>query len=261
MSVVSAIGPLSDLQVRAVSKSYWLENAPLLVLNNISFEVKAGEFVSIVGASGCGKSTLLRLIIGLDTDYEGDIYLGTRRIVGPGAERGLVFQEHRLFPWLTVRDNVALGLEGVDAAEADARIAENIALVGLTHFENAYPHQLSGGMAQRAAIARALVMRPHVLLLDEPLGALDSLTRSYLQNELLEIWRQERITMIMVTHDVEEAAYLSDKIIVMAPRPGRIEAVVPISLERPRHRTSMEFARLKDEVFALLSSPSVRPGH
>jgi sulfonate transport system ATP-binding protein len=187
-----------------VSKSYELENRQLPVLKNISFDVGAAEFVSIVGASGCGKSTLLRLIIGLDTDYDGEIALGSRRIEGPGAERGLVFQEHRLFPWLTVRDNVALGLEGVEAAEAEARIAANIALVGLAGFENAYPHQLSGGMAQRAAIARALVTRPDVLLLDEPLGALDSLTRSHLQGELLKIWEYERITMIMVTHDVED---------------------------------------------------------
>jgi sulfonate transport system ATP-binding protein len=182
-----------------------------------------------------------------------DIMLGARRIEGPGAERGLIFQEHRLFPWLTVRKNVGLGLEAFDAAEADARIDEHIALVGLSDFEHAYPHQLSGGMAQRAAIARALVTRPDILLLDEPLGALDSLTRSYLQNELLRIWQRERITMVMVTHDVEEAAYLSDKIVVMAPRPGRIKSVVPAPLDRPRRRASPEFADIKEQVFSLLS--------
>jgi sulfonate transport system ATP-binding protein len=253
MSLAYAATSQSELRVRAVSKNYRIENEPLPVLKNVTFDVGAGEFVSIVGASGCGKSTLLRLIIGLDTDYDGDIVLGSRRIEGPGAERGLVFQEHRLFPWLTVRDNVALGLENLDPVEADARISENIALVGLCGFENAYPHQLSGGMAQRAAIARALVTRPDILLLDEPLGALDSLTRTYLQNELLQIWQRERITMIMVTHDVEEAAYLSDKIIVMEPRPGRIKSIVPVNLERPRHRASPEFANIKEQVFALLS--------
>jgi sulfonate transport system ATP-binding protein len=243
----------SELYVRAVSKSYAIEGEPLAVLKNVSFDVEPGEFVSIVGASGCGKSTLLRLIIGLDTDYEGEIALGARRISGPGAERGLVFQEHRLFPWLTVRQNVMLGLERLDAKEADARAAESIGLVGLSGFANAYPHQLSGGMAQRAAIARALVTRPDILLLDEPLGALDSLTRGHLQNELLRIWQRERVTMIMVTHDVEEAAYLSDKIIVMAPRPGRIKSIVPVDLERPRHRAAPEFAGVKEQIFALLS--------
>jgi sulfonate transport system ATP-binding protein len=253
MSLAYAVDARAELRLRAVSKSYRVDDAPLAVLRNISFDVGPGEFVSIVGASGCGKSTLLRLIIGLDTEYDGEIVLGSRRIEGPCAERGLVFQEHRLFPWLTVRQNIGLGLESLDAAEIDSRIAENIALVGLSGFENVYPHQLSGGMAQRAAIARALVTRPDILLLDEPLGALDSLTRAYLQNELLRIWQRERITMIMVTHDVEEAAYLSDKIVVMEPRPGRIKAVVPVALERPRHRASAQFAAVKDEIFSLLS--------
>jgi sulfonate transport system ATP-binding protein len=156
----------------------------------------------------------LRLIIGLDTDYDGDILLDGRRIDGPRPERGIVFQDHRLFPWLTVEENIELGLDAgdVSAPERQHRIAENVALVGLTGFERAYPYQLSGGMAQRAAIARALVSRPEILLLDEPLGALDSLTRTCLQGELLRIWRQERVTMITVTHDVEEADYLSDKV-------------------------------------------------
>jgi ABC-type nitrate/sulfonate/bicarbonate transport system ATPase subunit len=253
MSVAYALGPQPELRIQSVSKSYRIENEPLPVLKNISFDIGAGEFVSVVGASGCGKSTLLRLIIGLDTDYDGDILLGSRRIEGPGPERGIVFQEHRLFPWLTVRQNIALGLEALDPAEANERIVENIALVGLSGFETAYPYQLSGGMAQRAAIARALVTRPEILLLDEPLGALDSLTRTYLQNELLRIWQQERITMIMVTHDIEEAVYLSDKIVVMEPRPGRVRSVVPVALDRPRHRASTAFAAIKEEIFATLS--------
>jgi sulfonate transport system ATP-binding protein len=253
VSVAYAPGPQPELRIQSVSKSYRIGNEPLAVLKNVSFDIAAGEFVSVVGASGCGKSTLLRLIIGLDTDYEGDILLGSRRIEGPGPERGIVFQEHRLFPWLTVSQNIALGLENIDPAEANERVAENIALVGLAGFETVYPHQLSGGMAQRAAIARALVTRPEILLLDEPLGALDSLTRTYLQNELHRIWRQERITMIMVTHDVEEAVYLSDKIVVMEPRPGRVRSIVPVRLDHPRHRASAEFAAIKEEIFASLS--------
>ena len=211
--------------------------------------------MSVVGASGCGKSTLLRLIVGLDTEYDGAILLEGRRIDGPGPERGIVFQDHRLFPWLTVAGNIALGLEAanVPPAEQHQRIAENIALVGLQGFENAYPHQLSGGMAQRAAIARALVGQPEILLLDEPLGALNSLTRAYLQEELLRIWRQGAVTMIMVTHDVEEAVYLSDKVVVMEPRPGRISAILPVDLPRPRDRGGADFIRLKERILRALS--------
>ena len=214
MSLAQAV--VSDqavLAIRAVSKSYRVDGRTLQVLNRVALDIAPGEFVSVVGASGCGKSTLLRLIVGLDTEYDGAILLEGRRIDGPGPERGIVFQDHRLFPWLTVAGNIALGLEAanVPPAEQHQRIAENIALVGLQGFENAYPHQLSGGMAQRAAIARALVGQPEILLLDEPLGALDSLTRAYLQEELLRIWRQGAVTMIMVTHDVEEAVYLSDR--------------------------------------------------
>ena len=173
-----------------------------------------------------------------------------QQLDGPGAERGIVFQEHRLFPWLTVEQNVELGLDASDLS-ADGRrqrIDSNIELVGLTGFARAHPHQLSGGMAQRAAIARALVGRPEILLLDEPLGALDSLTRSYLQEELLRIWQHQSVTMIMVTHDVEEAVYLSDRVVVMEPRPGRIRSVVPIDLPRARDRAAPEFVALKARV-------------
>jgi sulfonate transport system ATP-binding protein len=245
----------AGLAIRGVSKSYQVDDRPLAVLRNVAFDIAPGEFVSVVGTSGCGKSTLLRLIIGLDTEYDGDILLGGRRIAGPGPERGIVFQDHRLFPWLTVWDNIGLGLDARDIAsvERSRSIAENIALVGLTGFEKAYPHQLSGGMAQRAAIARALVSRPEILLLDEPLGALDSLTRAYLQKELLRIWQHEEVTMIMVTHDVEEAVFLSDKIVVMEPRPGRIGAIVPIDLPHPRDRASPEFIALKERILQALA--------
>jgi sulfonate transport system ATP-binding protein len=243
-------GNRSTLAIRGVSKFYSVDGRPLRVLNNIALDIELGEFVSVVGASGCGKSTLLRLIVGLDTDYEGEILIDGGRIAGPGPDRGIVFQDHRLFPWLTVADNVALGIDAAMVAltERQRRVAEHIALVGLEGFENAYPYQLSGGMAQRAAIARALVGQPEILLLDEPLGALDSLTRAYLQDELLRIWRQENVTMIMVTHDVEEAVYLSDKVVVMEAGPGRIGATVPIELPHPRNRAHSDFIRLKENI-------------
>jgi sulfonate transport system ATP-binding protein len=255
MSAVEAFTPHAALTIREVSKSYVVDERPLTVLRNIALEVQPGEFVSIVGASGCGKSTLLRLVVGLDADYEGDILLNGRRIKGPGRERGIVFQEHRLFPWLTVEDNIALGLDGSAEPQhvQDERVLDNIALVGLSGFEKAYPHQLSGGMAQRAAIARSLVTQPAILLLDEPLGALDSITRAYLQNELLRIWQQERVTIIMVTHDVDEAIFLSDRVVVMEPRPGRIRSIVPVELEHPRQRASLEFVRLKESIIRGLS--------
>lgn len=240
------------LRIRGVGKTYRIEGRPLPVLQNIHLDIAPGEFVSIVGASGCGKSTLLRLIIGLEADYEGDIALGGEPVEGPSRQRGIVFQDHRLFPWLTVEDNIALGLQDLGIAEIRARVAENIELVGLQGFERAYPHQLSGGMAQRAAIARALAMKPDILVLDEPLGALDSLTRVRLQNELFRIWRQSRMTMVMVTHDVEEAVYLSDKIVVMEPRPGRIKTTIPIHLDHPRQRASEAFVKLRQSVYESL---------
>jgi ABC-type nitrate/sulfonate/bicarbonate transport system ATPase subunit len=243
------------LDLRKVSKTYRVNHQPLPVLQDISLVVKPGEFVTLVGASGCGKSTILRLVVGLDVDYEGDILLDGQTIVGPGLERSIVFQEHRLLPWLTVEQNVALGLDADrrSAAEKKLTVHEHIGLVGLKGFEKAYPRQLSGGMAQRAAIARALVTQPEILLLDEPLGALDSLTRSYLQQELLRIWRQEQVTVLMVTHDVEEAVFLSDKIVVLAQRPGRIRQIVTVDLPHPRNRVDPAFGALRKEVLDHLS--------
>ncbi|AWJ83666.1 sulfonate ABC transporter ATP-binding protein [Azospirillum sp. TSH58] len=239
-----------SLDLRAVGKTYAVDGRPLTVLQDIDLRIEPGEFLAIVGASGCGKSTLLRLIIGLDDGYDGDILLDGRRITGPGLERGIVFQEHRLFPWLTVEENVGIGLEAtaVPAAEKQRAIREHIDLVGLSGFEKAYPYQLSGGMAQRAAIARGLVNRPEILLLDEPLGALDSLTRAHLQDELLRIWKQENVTALLVTHDVEEAVYLADRVVVMEPRPGRIRRVLPIDLPRPRDRAAPAFAAVKESI-------------
>jgi sulfonate transport system ATP-binding protein len=222
----------------------------------VDLSVAPGEFLTIVGASGCGKSTLLRLIAGLDTDFQGRIILDGKRVTEPSLDRGLVFQEPRLFPWLTVAENVALGLlnSGLSKAAKHRSVAEHIALVGLTGFQDVYPHQLSGGMAQRAAIARGLVNRPGVLLLDEPFGALDALTRARLQDELQHLWAAEGITMLLVTHDVEEAVYLGDRVVVMAPRPGRIAASFDVPLPRPRDRSSPALARLRDRVMAALVS-------
>jgi sulfonate transport system ATP-binding protein len=224
----------------------------LQVLDNIQLDIAPGEFISIVGASGCGKSTLLRLILGLDEEYDGRILLDGKPIEGTGLDRGIVFQDHRLFPWLNVEQNVAVGLKNSPLSPAQKRetVREHIELVGLQDFIDAYPHQISGGMAQRVAIARGLVNRPSVLLLDEPLGALDALTRARLQGELQNIWAKEKITMILVTHDVDEAVFLGDRVVVMQPNPGRIRRILDIDLPRPRNRSDSRFIALRDDVLS-----------
>ncbi|WP_420991587.1 ABC transporter ATP-binding protein [Cupriavidus sp. 30B13] len=238
------------LSIEHLRKQYQVKGAPLPVLEDITLSIAPGEFVSIVGASGCGKSTLLRLVVGLEEDYKGEILLDGKRVAGTSLDRGIVFQEHRLFPWLTVEQNIRMALLNANITETDKRrtVREHIELVGLAGFETAFPHQLSGGMSQRVAIARALVTRPEILLLDEPFGALDALTRAYLQQELHRIWQAEGITMILVTHDVEEAVYLGDRVVVMEPRPGRIRRILPVPLAHPRERASAAFARVKDDV-------------
>jgi ABC-type nitrate/sulfonate/bicarbonate transport system ATPase subunit len=239
------------LEIKNLNKKFNVNGDATKVLDDINLNVKPGEFVSIIGPSGCGKTTLLRLIIGLENSYEGDILLDGKRIKGPGLNRGVVFQEHRLLPWLTVERNVGLGLEGKRNGSGNRKqiVQEHLELVGLQGFEKALPSQLSGGMAQRAAIARALVNQPEILLLDEPLGALDALTRMYMQQELEKIWKREKaITMIMITHDVEEAVYLSDKVVIMSSRPGTIKKIIPIPLARPRDRAAYDFVKLKEEI-------------
>ena len=241
----------ATLEIKALNKQYQVRGESLSVLEDISLSIKPGEFVSIVGSSGCGKSTLLKLIIGLEDEYQGELLLDGNRLVGTSLERGIVFQEHRLFPWLTVEQNIGIGLlNNTKLSEEEKRksIQEHIELVGLKDFTKAYPYQLSGGMSQRVAIARALVNRPEVLLLDEPFGALDAFTRAYLQQELQRIWEKEGITMILVTHDVEEAVYLGDRVVVMQPRPGRIKRIVDVPLPRERNRASAAFAAIKEEV-------------
>jgi len=251
-----------------VSKSYTVDGKTFPVLDDVSLDIAPGEFVSIVGTSGCGKSTLLRLAVGLDGVYQGEIRLDGKRIAGPGLDRGIVFQEHRLYPWLTVEKNIGIALQNspLTAAQRRDAIAEHIALVGLEGFAKALPSQLSGGMSQRVAIARALVNRPEILLLDEPFGALDALNRSRLQNELQRIWQVEGITMILVTHDVEEAVFLGDRVVVMQPRPGRIKRIVPVQRPHPRSRDDFALSQIRASVLADFSDvaaevvPAVVPG-
>ncbi|MDH1629982.1 ABC transporter ATP-binding protein [Pseudomonas mosselii] len=228
-----------------VGKTFSVDGQPFEAIGNFDLSINEGEFIAIVGSSGCGKSTLLRLLVGLDTDYSGTI-----RVDGIGGERGIVFQEHRLFPWLTVAQNIGLGLvnETLTQGERARRVHEYVQLVGLVGFESAYPHQLSGGMAQRVAIARGLVASPRILLLDEPFGALDALTRQQLQDELLAIRERSGITILLVTHDAEEATYLADRVVVLEPRPGRIKAVVEIDLPHPRQRTGVALHGLREKV-------------
>jgi sulfonate transport system ATP-binding protein len=244
------------LDIHDVDKSFYVHGAEVRALAGISLTVSAGEFVSIVGPSGCGKSTLLRLVAGLERADSGGVTFNGEPVGQPSLRRGIVFQDHRLFPWLTVEANVAAGL--LNAAGTNAEKRENvrrlITLVGLDGFEKAFPHQLSGGMAQRAAIARSLAAKPDILLLDEPLGALDSLTRGRMQIELLRIWQHERTTMLMVTHDVGEAVYLSDRIVIMDREPGRIREIVAVPFAKPRTRLDTDVVTLTERIVERLES-------
>jgi sulfonate transport system ATP-binding protein len=249
----------ASLHIKHVEKSYELNNASLRVLDDINLTVSPGEFISIVGASGCGKSTLLRLIAGLDNEYAGDIVYQGNKINGTDLSRGIVFQEHRLFPWLTVEENIDLAFSATKISKTDRkqRVHEQINLVGLNGFENAYPHQVSGGMSQRVAIARALVLKPKLLLLDEPFGALDALTRLKMQQELERLWEHEGTTTILVTHDVEEAVFLGDRVVVMESHPGRIKRIVNVDLDRPRIRTKSNFQDIKADLMTDFSKTEV----
>ncbi|MBR1735874.1 MAG: ABC transporter ATP-binding protein, partial [Firmicutes bacterium] len=205
-------------------------------LEDINLEISEGSFTSIIGGSGCGKSTMLRIIGGLENDYQGDVIVNGEKVNSPSREKGFIFQDHRLLPWLTVKENIRFSLPK-EQKKNDELIKEYLALVGLSEFENALPKQLSGGMAQRVAIARALANKPKILLLDEPFGALDAITKVNLQEELLKIWHKEKITMIIVTHDIDEAVYLGENVVVMTPRPGRIKPIYKTDLGTPRLRT------------------------
>lgn len=243
-----------NLQISNVNKSFFLKDGEVQALKDINVEVKKGEFICIVGASGCGKSTLLRIISGLETADSGTITLGDKVLKGPGKERGLIFQESRLFPWLSVGANIEFGIaedekKSLGKAKVQEKVNEALKLVQLENFKKALPHQLSGGMQQRISIARALVGDPDILLLDEPLGALDALTRIQMQNEILRIWKEEKKTMILVTHDIDEAIYLGDRIIVLSSRPGRVRKNIKVELSRPRERNSYDFIKLRQDIY------------
>ena len=229
------------LVVRELRKRY----GDLPVLGGVEFEVAPSEIVAVVGPSGCGKSTLLRLVAGLDTRYHGDIRVGDEKVCGPHPAIGLVFQEPRLFPWLTVADNVAFGLRERDGREARAHVRDALEAVGLDAFGGALPKELSGGMAQRVALARSLVIEPQVLLLDEPFSALDAFTRMRLQDHLLAAWTRYRPTLALVTHDLDEAVYLADRVFVFGERPGRLVDVIPVTPPRPRDRRDPALAALR----------------
>ncbi len=246
------------LEVENVSRVYKEEDNETIALKDASFTVNEGEFVSIIGASGCGKTTLLRMIAGLDKVEYGEIRLNGEKITAPNPKLGYVFQQGSLYNWLTVEQNIAYGLKARKKyKENKHRIADYIELTGLGGFEKVYPHKISGGMAQRVAIARALINDPEILLLDEPMGALDSFTRADLQDKLLEIKAEKKTTMILVTHDVDEAIYLSDRIIIMTPRPGRINEIMEIEIPHPRNRGGIDFIEIRKKLlgkFALAST-------
>jgi len=227
------------IRARGISKTYpGREGRPVQALANVSIEVGTAEVLAILGASGCGKSTLLRIMAGLDQDYTGEMVVHGKPVTGPGLDRGFVFQDHRLVPWMTVRENIGLGLHRLDGAARARAIEDKLRLA-----------QLSGGMAQRVAIARALAYAPDVLLLDEPFGALDALTRVAMQAEVLRIQQQEKLSCVLVTHDIEEAIFLADRILVLSSSPGAVEAVIDVDMPKPRSRGAAAFTALREHIY------------
>lgn len=246
---------MTTLKIEQVSRTFAARhgNAPTRALEPTNLIIRNNDFVTILGPSGCGKSTLLRIVAGLDRPTTGRVTLDGREVTGPGADRGMVFQSYTLFPWLTVRENIAFGLRerGVSEAERNKIADAFIRQVGLSGFENHWPKQLSGGMQQRTAIARALANDPKILLLDEPFGALDNQTRALMQEMLLGIWERDQKTVLFVTHDIEEAIFLGSRVIVMSARPGRIKAEINVDLPHPRSykiKTTPEFVQLKERL-------------
>ncbi|MGM9936078.1 MAG: ABC transporter ATP-binding protein [Candidatus Ornithomonoglobus sp.] len=248
------------LEIQNITRIYKDEEKTVEALKDVSLGVKRGEFISLIGSSGCGKTTLLRLIAGLDKPQAGKLLLDGREISGPDPSRGYVFQQGSLFDWLTIEQNIAAGLKARHVyKENKHKVAQYIDMIGLNGFEKAFPHQISGGMAQRVAIARALINDPEILLLDEPMGALDSFTRADIQDKLLELKRANDATMILVTHDIDEAIYLSDRIVVMTPRPGRISEILEVKLPHPRHRGGTEFLALRQSILERFHMASAQP--
>lgn len=248
------------LAIKGVGKRFSIGDQTVEALRDISLTIRKGEFVCLIGASGCGKSTLLRIIAGFETVTSGTVEMYGTPITGPGPERGMVFQDYALFPWLTVRQNIGFGprQHGLPTAKLDQIAARYMDMVGLTKFADYYPSQLSGGMKQRVAIARVLANDCEVLLMDEPFGALDALTREKLQQELLEIWERTKVTVIFVTHSVEEAVVLSDRVVVMTAGPGRIEHDGSIPLARPREVSAIDFNQVRRDITQRLTSHLIK---
>ncbi len=238
-----------SVSITSLYKTFTKQQNQIKVLHDINVQVNQGEFVTIIGPSGCGKSTLLKLLAGLDQDFDGSIKMNQQETTGPSIKKGFIFQEHRLFPWLTVEKNIAADLS-LNDLKVRKRVDELIEIVRLKGFEKAYPKEISGGMSQRVAIARALLREPEVLLLDEPFGALDAFTRNHLQDVLLDIWQQKKTTMILVTHDIDESIYLGNRILIMSARPGQISKVIPIDLPHPRKRASETFQAYRRKVIS-----------
>ena len=245
------------VKIDHVEKIYQGRAGNVTALNGVDLDIRENEFVSVVGPSGCGKSTLLNIIAGLEEPTSGKVYVKGKEVVGPGKERGVIFQQYALFPWLTVKKNVKFGLklQGIKEPELSEIAEKYIRLVGLEEFSESYPKELSGGMKQRVAIARAYAVNPEILLMDEPFGALDAQTRTQLQTELLNTWEQERKTCFFITHDVEEAIILSQRVVIMSARPGRVKEVIPVNIPYPRtQETKMtkEFLDLKVRIWGLV---------
>lgn len=244
------------IDVKKVSKTYIRKEENFTVLNNVDLHIDDGEFICFLGPSGCGKTTLLRIIAGLEKADEGEVYDREELITGPSKERGFIFQQYSLFPWLNVLDNVLFGLksnEKSNKAENLATAEEYIKRVGLSEFKYNYPHELSGGMKQRVAIIRSLVNHPPILLMDEPFSAVDMLTRHSLQDQLTDIWKKSNSTILFVTHDIDEAIYLADKIVIMDKNPGRILDIIEVPFERPRQRESEEILKFQDKIESKLA--------
>ncbi len=242
----------SRIELKSLSKSFARRDGALNVVECVDLTLEAGEFVCLLGPSGCGKSTLLNLIAGLDRATGGEVLVDGTPVVEPSPRCVLVFQEYGIFPWATVRENVALGLRDRPADEIEKEVKRYVDLVGLQGFENTYPRELSGGMKQRVAVARALAVQPRIMLMDEPFGALDSLTRLAMRAELLRIWQRESTTILFVTHDVDEALQLADRIVVLSPRPARIVEVLEVDLPHPRDVASAEYGRAKRRLYERL---------
>jgi len=263
-----AAGQIAAGQIDCRNLSHWFvkdDGSATQVLDRISLTIEDHRFVSLLGPSGCGKTTLLRAIHGLIVPSKGSVMIGGERVTGPGANRAMVFQEHNLLPWKTAIENVQFGckLIGIESDESRQRARDAMALMGLTGFENHLPSQLSGGMKQRVGIARALSIRPQILLMDEPFGALDAQTREIMQNELLRLWEADRKTVVFVTHSIDESILLSDSIVVMSTRPGRISAIMDVGLPRPRDdemRFDPRWASLRKRLWQLLKPEIIEAG-